>query len=81
MNYWFRTKRYGYGWVPSSWQGWLVLALYVLLSLFSFILVDAHSHSEGEMLVWFLPLFALLTLILLVITYKTGEKPQWRWGK
>ena len=29
-KYWFPAKRYGWGWgIPSSWQGWLVLAAFV----------------------------------------------------
>jgi hypothetical protein len=28
-KYWFAAKRYGWGWgIPSSWQGWLVLAAF-----------------------------------------------------
>jgi hypothetical protein len=31
-KYWFPAKRCGYGWgIPSSWQGWLVLAVFVAL--------------------------------------------------
>ena len=26
---WFRRNRYGAGWHPSSWQGWLVLGVVV----------------------------------------------------
>jgi hypothetical protein len=38
-KYWFPAKRYGWGWgVPSSWQGWLVLAAFVgLLVVGSFL--------------------------------------------
>jgi hypothetical protein len=33
-KYWFPAKRYGYGWsVPTTWQGWLVLAVYVVLTV------------------------------------------------
>ena len=33
-NYWFPARRYGWGWgLPATWQGWLVLAGYVLLAL------------------------------------------------
>ena len=31
---WFAAKRYGFGWVPCSWQGWLVLAVFLLLYVF-----------------------------------------------
>ena len=31
-EYWFPTKRYGWGWgIPTTWQGWLVLAAFVVL--------------------------------------------------
>ena len=32
QQYWFPTKRYGWGWgVPRMWQGWAVLAAYAAL--------------------------------------------------
>ena len=27
---WFKAKTYGYGWYPVTWQGWLVILIYVL---------------------------------------------------
>jgi hypothetical protein len=34
-GYWFRAKRYGWGWgLPAKWQGWLILAVYVALIIF-----------------------------------------------
>ena len=33
-RYWFPAKRYGWGWsFPTTWQGWLVMALYLILIL------------------------------------------------
>ncbi len=81
MNYWFRAKKYGYGWTPASWQGWFVLALYIFLSVHAFIVIDAHNHSGSDTLINFVPRLVVYTLILLLITYTTGEKPRWRWGK
>jgi len=28
MKLWFKAKRYGWGWTPACWQGWLVLGVY-----------------------------------------------------
>jgi len=64
---WFRAKNYGWGWYPSSWQGWLILLVYV-----GFLVYKTPSFYNIE------SLFA--TVLLIFICYKTGEKPEWRWG-
>lgn len=80
-NVWFKTKTYGWGWTPASWQGWLTLVMYLVLMGYSVWRFDHVSHSDSDTLVNFvLPTF-ILTMILLVICWKTGEKPRWRWGK
>jgi len=77
---WFKRKTYGWGWTPASWQGWLVIALYTtLILLLSFIVPKASTLPE-ILLTFFLPL-SLLSLLLIYICYKTGEKPRWQWGK
>lgn len=80
---WFRAKRYGWGWVPNSWQGWLALVVYVLvLVLLAFIFLP---HPKGgslptSQLVIFL-LFALsATMFLLGVCFSRGEQPRWQWG-
>ena len=30
MMRWFRRKRWGYGWTPASWEGWVATLLFVL---------------------------------------------------
>jgi hypothetical protein len=76
-GFWFPLKLYGWGWgLPVRWQGWCVLALYIIL-LFAGIeysRVDANSA--------FLPLYVgALTLVLLVIVVWKGERPpRWRLG-
>ena len=80
---WFKAKQYGWGWVPSSWQGFVII-LFFLLS----IAIDAlHAVSVTEkasggagMFLWnYLPPLFFLSIILIWICYKTGEKPEWRW--
>jgi hypothetical protein len=68
---WFRAKMYGWGWYPSSWEGWLVLTVFALL-----IIISALTLGPFSLLV-----ATPLTIILIYICYKTGEKPRWRWGK
>ncbi len=81
-RYWFANKRFGYGWTPSRWQGWLVVAIYVLLvaaTVYTYqpiVAPSAWQVTSGILL----PVIGF-TLILLGITIWTGEKPEWRWGK
>ena len=73
---WFPAKKYGYGWgPPNTWQGWLVIALYVATcTTFSVALMPLHPVA------WGLCMFTE-TAALLAICYAKGEKPGWRWGK
>lgn len=73
---WFPAKRYGWGWgFPVKWQGWLVLAIYIVLVLE---LVSRRSHmARGEFLLYLL----VATAGLIAIYWLKGEKPRWRWGR
>ena len=75
---WFKNKRYGWGWTPASWQGWAVLAAYLLLVVCLFWITDSFNRPDSD--AFFIP-FLALTAVLIIICYLTGEKPRWRWGK
>jgi hypothetical protein len=70
--YWFRAKRYGYGWGwPATWQGWLVTIVWLL------------GVAAGIPLAIFsLPLFILWMILLvagiLAVCFAKGEPPKWR---
>lgn len=78
---WFRSKTYGYGWTPCSWQGWVVLGLYITSCLTIFIQIDRSGISDNEVLVNFVPPFISITFFLIVVCLFKGEKPGWRWGR
>lgn len=77
---WFRAKRYGWGWTPISWEGWLVTLLYVFLIVSRVVPLDKAQHSVSDFLInggiW----FVIYTAGLLFICYTKGERPRWRWG-
>jgi hypothetical protein len=75
-KYWFPAKRYGWGWgIPSSWQGWLVLAAFVgLLVVGSFLL------PPSAMLGAYLAYVAVLCVLLVGTCWLKGEPLRWRWG-
>jgi len=76
---WFKAKKYGWGWYPATWQGWAVTAIYLLLILALSSTLDENSPNAEVAFMFFLPLITLSACFVL-IAYKTGEKPEWRWG-
>ncbi|MEJ5999624.1 hypothetical protein [Paucibacter soli] len=74
-DYWFPAKRYGWGWgLPSAWQGWLVLVAFMAL------LVAGTLLLRTEPPVFLLAYTAVLGVALVVICWRKGEPPRWRWG-
>ena len=82
QKYWFRAKRYGWGWAePLTWQGWAVYFGYGGFLIYYFLTVDQRSNSNANTLLGIAPQFMIATALLLVICYLKGEKPRWRWGE
>jgi hypothetical protein len=74
--YWFPAKRYGWGWsIPTTWQGWLVLAAFVLL-----VIAGSIIFPPGQKIWSYLAYVAVLCLLLIGICWLKGEPPRWRWG-
>lgn len=77
---WFVRKKYGWGWTPVTWQGWLIMFFYLLGMVKLFLMFDINSHSSSDTLMGlFLPV-VMWTSLLIYICYKKGEKPKWQWG-
>ncbi|MFZ2038690.1 MAG: hypothetical protein WAV11_02030 [Minisyncoccia bacterium] len=81
---WFRRKLYGWGWYPVTWEGWLVILVYIALILTLALTreeyIPGNPDSGSNFLVFALPII-VLTILLITISYKKGEKPRWQWGK
>lgn len=77
---WFKRKIYGWGWTPATWQGWAIIGIFTGVVITLAMRIDSNTEpTNAELANFFLPLFGL-TVLLLVITYLTGEKPRWQWG-
>ena len=69
---WFPRKKYGVGWgLPVTWQGWVVLILYILMSMIGtkFFLTDSMVRIP-----LFLLYFFIITGVFVFVCWKKGEK-------
>ena len=73
---WFKAKLYGWGWYPSSWQGLTITFIAIIIYLFSFFKIMNGVNVTLNIII-----IAIDFILLILICYKTGEKPRWRWGK
>ncbi|MFP3891888.1 hypothetical protein [uncultured Ralstonia sp.] len=73
--YWFRAKRYGWGWgLPVRWQGWLVFVGYFIL-LIAGVIILRPAHAP----ILFVAYTMALSLLLVLVCWWKGEPPRWRW--
>jgi hypothetical protein len=83
-DYWFKAKRYGWGWgLPQTWQGWVSFGVFIAVWLWALnMLVPADekgiSHSRA---ILFVIIMVLDVAGLVYVSFKHGEPPKWRWGK
>jgi len=73
-QYWFHRKRYGWGWMPASKEGWAVTLLAVVLGILFATRLETNPIQNGIYLF-------LIAVALVVVCYVKGEKPRWQWGK
>jgi hypothetical protein len=73
--YWFRAKRYGWGWgLPSSPAGWVFFLSWLATFIAGTILLRRY-HPLAP-----IALLSVMTAILVRVCYLKGEPPAWRWG-
>ncbi len=78
---WFKAKNYGWGWYPASREGWFVMLWYITALLVILRKINSDSRPANDTIIAVTVSFLAVTAILIFICYKTGEKPEWRWGK
>ncbi len=76
---WFRRKRYGWGWFPITWQGWLVIVIFVIGMAFG--ATEFQLDQYPDRTVWFIVYAAVLVVLLLLVCWLKGESPRWQWGE
>lgn len=74
-GYWFKAKLYGWGWVPVTWRGWLVVLIAIAIFAGG-IYVGEVDDAPGAMVLGFVIMLTLISFFC----YTKGEKPRWQWG-
>lgn len=72
---WFQKGKTRIGVRPVTWQGWLVVLIFVSLTIYNFFRIDATSQSVSDTLIDFVPqsLFLIL-LYFLTANNLTGDE-------
>lgn len=65
-RYWFGPKRVGFGIGPRSWQGWMVMVVYVALTVMLKQWVPPEAHRAA-----FWVAFGCITAVMAVIAIVT----------
>ncbi|MBX2866778.1 hypothetical protein KTR10_02405 [Candidatus Kaiserbacteria bacterium] len=78
-RYWFKRKLFGWGWTPATWEGWVVTGIYAVAVILLAFTIDSTSPRQEVFFTFILPV-VLLTIALIRVCYRKGEKPKWQWG-
>jgi len=73
-GYWFRPKRFGFGAVPVTWQGWATTLAFV--ALVGLIAILAARRDQ----MWLVLLVPLVFAFLWLVAAKTDGEWRFRWG-
>lgn len=81
-RYWFKRRRFGFGWTPATREGWLTLGLYLAAVLGGAIVLGAFTTDPpGWTVAVYLLIVLVLTIVFFAIAISKGPKPKWRWGR
>jgi O-antigen/teichoic acid export membrane protein len=79
-TYWFKPKRYGYGAMPVTWQGWLVILVYTVIVAGCALLVLATRLSPWGLGAAVIGYAASTAVLFHWTRLKTDGGFRWRWG-
>jgi hypothetical protein len=75
---WFRkrkrlfSKDLGYGWVPVSWEGYVMILLFILINVFGNIYFG-FPYKENSIMNFFITLILSIIIFSMIAKYKTKK--------
>jgi hypothetical protein len=79
-EFWFKPKTYGYGATPVTWEGWALVAAYVLLISAAMVVLSLHQTSLSAWLLLMAAIAASTAALVVVSVKKTDGGWRWSWG-
>lgn len=81
---WFKPKKFGYGYTPAGWEGWLAVMVYALV-LAGGIALIVHLIAPAQD-IWEILLTIAWTAVttiafMAVAAPRTEGEIRWRWGR
>ena len=80
VTYWFKRRRFGYGWTPATWQGWVALVALVLLVLAPLPFLPQGEDEGGPNPYAYVFYVVVVVMVFCLLAIKKGPTPHWRWG-
>jgi hypothetical protein len=79
QQYWFKAKKFGWGWRPATWQAWCLVAFYVAIVISSAVVLLGGAKSDANKfvgIVAFALIFLSATCLLIGVSLLKGEAPK-----
>jgi hypothetical protein len=79
-KFWFKPKHYGYGATPVTWEGWALIAAFVVAVFGSTLWLIGPGMTALAWALW-AAVVAVATAAMITFTkYKTDGDWRWRWS-
>lgn len=81
-RYWFKPKRFGYGFHPISKEGWFATLVFISILLLSVYVNDISDPSVSikQGIRFLLDLIIISTVASILFAKKTEGTLKWHWG-
>lgn len=77
-----KRKRFGWGWTPTTWQGWLFIVLQIGVLFTAAMQLPAKPvQPSTDQLVRLCIIVSFVIATIVLVGSQVGPTPRWRWGK
>ncbi len=71
---WFKLNKWKTGWIPISWQGWLLTIGFIGMTMYNFFRIHQSSQSIFDTLLIFIPQTLIFAGLFSTLCYFRSER-------